>query len=147
VVKWRILSDPDYAFIPFFCHLLLTYLSIRKLLFSTNASEHLCKYLHLISLRYIFLYIYTGSTHSQTHTFSFSFLFVNLVYTYTIKPVFLENSIFSIFFFKFCEKESQKNENQVWKAAGQWHHSNGQMKDAEFLWSLHLWYTIVFDTH
>ena len=80
------------------------------------------------SLCDIFFYIYTGNTHSQTHTFSFS-LFVNHVYTYIIKPVFLENSVF-FFFFKFCEKESEKNENQVWKAAGPWHHSNGQMKDA-----------------
>ena len=42
----------------------------------------------------------------------------------------MENFTFGIFFFKFGEKESQKNENQVWKAAGQWHHSNGQMEDA-----------------
>ena len=108
MVKWRILSDPDSAFIPFFCHLHLIYLSKSKLLFSTNASEHLCKYLHLISLQYICLYTYTGNTHSQIHTFPFGFLFVNCVYTYTIKPVFLENSMFSIFYFSNSVKKKAK---------------------------------------
>lgn len=61
-----------------------------------------------LSLWDIFFYIYTGSTHSQTHTFSFSFLFVNLVYTYTIKPVFLENSIFSIFFSNSVKKKAKR---------------------------------------
>ena len=55
-----------------------------------------------LSLWDIFFYIYSGNTHSQTHTFSFS-LFVNSVYTYTIKPIFLENSIFGFFFSFFFQ--------------------------------------------
>ena len=56
----------------------------------------------------IYFSMYILETHSQTHTFSFSFLFVNLVYAYTIKPVFLGNSIFSIFFFSNSVKKKPK---------------------------------------
>lgn len=61
-----------------------------------------------LSLGNIFFYIYAGNTHWQTHTFPFPFLFVNCVYTYTIKPVFLENSIFGIFFSNPVKKKAKR---------------------------------------
>lgn len=107
MVKWRILSDPDSAFIPFFCHFHLIYLSKSKLLFSTNASEHLCKYLHLISLQYIFLYTYTGNTLTNSHI-PFPFLICKLCIHICNQTCFLGKLHIRYLFFSNSVKKKAK---------------------------------------
>lgn len=87
---WRILSDLDFRCIPFLCHSLSIHLSVRKLLFSTNASQ--CRQKH---------YPYTSCVVScpiyRNHTFTNSLSLSMSIYPCTFIPVFLENSTYGMF--------------------------------------------------